>query len=203
MTKKLFFIAAILSLATFASAQDRISLGLKTGFNSTKMNLSNVPSGSDIKSEAKGGFLFGAYGKLRLIGNLSIQPELYYAKKTTQMAISEGDVQYPNSDNTFHTWDVPILANLQLLDLEVVKVYGIAGHVASFIANTTTDLPEWDEFKSTNWTLQAGGGIEVWRLTADVRYEWGLSDISDLTSLDIGQKTNVLTFSIGYKLFGI
>lgn len=200
MTKKLLFIAFILTLATYTSAQDRISIGLKTGFNSTKINLSNVPSGSDIKSEAKGGFLFGAYGKFRLFGNFSIQPELYYAKKTTEMAITEGDVQYPNSDNTFHTWDVPILANLQLLDLKVIKVYGIAGPVASFIANTTTDLPEWDEFKSTNWTFQAGGGVEIWRLTADVRYEWG---ISDLSKLDIGQKTNVLTFSIGYKLFGI
>ena len=54
-----------------------------------------------------------------------------------------------------------------------------------------------------NQSFQAGAGVSVWKLTADVRYEWGLKDLNDLKSFDVGQKTNVLTFTIGYRLFGL
>lgn len=195
--KKTLLVLSLVIAVISTSAQDRVAIGLKTGFNSTKIKLSDIPDETDIKNEASSGFLIGAYGKVRLLGSLSLQPEIYYAKKSTEMTVED------ISKNTFHTWDIPILANLQLLDLKALKVYGVAGPVASFIAKTKTDIPEWDEFKSTNWTFQAGGGVEIWKLTADVRYEWGLSDISDLKTFNIGQKTNVVTFSIGYKIFGI
>lgn len=203
MKKTLLFLALIITAVSSTTAQDRIAIGLKAGFNSTKINLSDVPDGVQIKNEANNGFLIGAYGKLRLTEAFSIQPELYYAKKTSNIsAIPENELP-ETTDYTFHTWDVPILANLQLIDLKALKIYGVAGPVASFIADTKTDIPEWNEFKNTNWTFQAGGGIEFWRLTADVRYEWGLSDISDLANANIGQKTDVLTFSLGFKLIGL
>ncbi|WP_430813254.1 porin family protein [Carboxylicivirga sp. RSCT41] len=192
---------ALLSISTFA--QDRFALGLKAGFNSTKINLSDIPDGTTIKNEANNGYLIGAYGKLRLLGSLSFQPEIYYTKKSSEISISDEFSPVINNESVFHTWDIPLLANLQVLDLKAFKVYGIAGPVASFIAKTETDIPELDEFKNTNWTFQAGGGIEFWRLTADVRYEWGLSDISDLADFNLGQKTDVLTFSVGFKLFGM
>lgn len=193
--KKLLVLIVAVCMAAGISAQDRIAVGLKTGFTSTKIKLSNVDSElGDIKSEAKSGFLFGAYGRLRLFGNVSFQPEMYYVKKKSEI---EGE------SITINSWDVPLLAHVRVLDLKVASVYGVAGPVASFIGKTKTDTPEWNEFKNTNWTFQAGGGVEFWRLTADVRYEWGLSDISDLKTFDIGQKTNMLTFTVGFKLIGI
>ncbi len=204
--KKLLFIIALIGIVSSTSAQDRFSLGLKAGFNSTKIKISDFTSKDnleDIKNNAKSGFLFGAYGKLRLLGGLSFQPELYYAKKTSEMKANYNNT-WETSDNTFHTWDVPLLANLKLVDLSLIKLYGVAGPVASFISKTKTDFPdELDGFKNTNWTFQAGAGVEIWRLTADVRYEWGLSDISDLADYNIGQRTDILTFSIGYKLIGL
>jgi len=196
--KKFLVLIVAVCMAAGISAQDRIAVGLKTGFNSTKINLSDIPDGSTVKNEAKGGFLFGAYGRLKLFGNVSFQPEMYYAKKETKYVLDE-----ESEDLTINSWDVPLLAHVRVLDLKVASVYGVAGPVASFIGKTKTDIPNWDEFKSTNWTFQAGGGVEFWRLTADVRYEWGLSDISDLKTLDIGQKTNMLTFTVGFKLIGI
>ncbi len=187
--KKLFLLAVLSIFLLNINAQNRLELGLKTGFNSTKIKLSDVPASEDWKSEAKSGFLFGAYGKLKLIGDLSFQPEIYYAKKQTSIDGESMDLK---------TWDVPLLANLQLLDLKVARIYGVAGPVASFISDDDVN-----DLKPTNWTFQAGGGIAVWKLSFDVRYEWGLKDVSDLKTFDIGQKTNVLTFSLGYRLFGI
>ncbi len=188
--KKLFLLSALLIFLLNVNAQNRLELGLKTGFNSTKIKLSDVPEGESFKSEAKSGFLIGAYGKLKLIGDLSFQPEIYYAKK---------QVSIDNQSMDIKTWDIPLLANLQLLDLKVARLYGVAGPVASFITDDSKD----NELKPTNWTFQAGGGIAFWKLTLDVRYEWGLKDVSDLKDFNIGQKTDVLTFSLGYRLFGI
>jgi hypothetical protein len=167
--------------------------------------LSNIeditdPDLKELKSEAKNGFLFGAYGKLRLTERFAFQPEIYYAKKNTKYSSVT-----TTQTGSIHTWDIPLLANLTVLDLKIAKVYGVAGPVVSYISNakfSDFDITEKD-FKSGNWTFQAGGGIEVWKLTADVRYEWGLKDISDLKTANIGQKTNVLTFTLGYKLFGL
>jgi len=198
--KKLVFIIAFIGILANTSAQDRFSLGIKAGFTSTKIKLSNIPSGSELKNEANNGFLIGAYGNIHLLGGLSVQPELYYAKKSSEMSyLDENDMTVTN-DNSFYTWDIPILAKLQIIDLSVVKIYGIAGPVASFIAKS--DVPDWNDYKKSNWTFQAGGGVELGRLSADVRYEWGLSDISDLKEFNLGQKTNVLTFAVGYRLTG-
>ncbi len=200
--KKFLFIIALFAMIANASAQDRFNFGIKAGFTSTKIKLTNVPSGSDLKNEANNGFLVGAYGNIRLIGGLSFQPELYYAKKSSKLSYLNDNDMPESTKNTFYTWDIPLLAKLQIIDLSVVKIYGVAGPVASFIAKTETDVPEWDEFKNTNWTFQAGGGVELGRLSADVRYEWGLTDISDLKDFNLGQKTDVLTFSLGYRLTG-
>ncbi|MCU4176920.1 porin family protein [Carboxylicivirga sp. N1Y90] len=202
--KKVFILIALVAFIANTSAQDRIAVGLKAGFNSTSINLSNIPTGDEVKNEAKSGFLFGAYGRLRLLGGLSFQPEIYYAKKNSQYSINNGTTVTGNG--TFHTWDIPLLANLQIIDLKVARIYGVAGPVASLMSKTSFDDViglEKSDFKSTNWTLQAGAGVEFWRLTADFRYEWGLTDISDIANYDIGQKTDVFTFSVGFKLFGI
>ena len=188
--KKFLLIFAFIGFVFASQAQNKIEVGLKAGFNSTKLNLSSIPTKDDIKSEAKSGFLFGAYGKLKLIGNLSFQPEVYYAKKQTDYIVNG-----VNLGGDIKTWDVPLLANLQLLDLKVASVYGIAGPVASFISKS--DLKN---LENANWTFQAGIGAQVWKLTADVRYEWGMKDISKAS---VGQKTDVLTFTIGYRIFGL
>ncbi len=193
--KKAVILLTLIATVSIASAQDRIAFGLKAGFNSTKINLSDIPDGQTIKNEANNGFLFGAYGRLRLFGNISFQPEMYYAKKQSEISII--DESY---DVTYHTWDIPLLVNARLLDLKVASIYGLAGPVASFNAKSTTDFPDYKGVDNTNWTFQAGLGAEFWRLTADVRYEWGMKDIS---KAQIGQKTDVLTFAIGFKLFGI
>ncbi|WP_068475150.1 porin family protein [Saccharicrinis aurantiacus] len=199
--KKLLILSIILVSFTQINAQDRIAIGLKAGINSTKLKLSEIPSTKQIKNEAKTGGLFGAYAKLRLIGALSVQPELYYAKKNT--TLYDGDI---SSEGSFKTWDIPLLVNLQLVDLKVLKIYGIAGPVASFISKADFKELEFiteDSYENTNWTFQAGAGVEFWRLTADFRYEWGLKDISDIPDFDIGQKTDVFTFTVGFKILGI
>lgn len=191
--KKLLLFAILLFTIT-AQAQDKFAIGVKTGFNSTSIKLDKVPKLSEIKNEAKAGFLIGGYAKFKLISNLYLQPEFYYVKKNSNIK-TESDTFSSN----IASWDLPILCHLQILDLDAVKIYGLAGPVASFAStNDLKNIKSFDDVKNVNWSFNAGGGVSFGRYSAEVRYEWGLNDI---TKAKLEARTNVITFTLGYKLF--
>lgn len=217
--KKIFLII-FLCVGSFlmTSAQSKFQLGAKIGYTSSSFNTDNgaeIVAGnqdytfSKAVDEFKGGYLIGAYARIGLLGNLSLQPELYYAKKSgaTDFYINDGAENVTVSQKiTTYNWDLPILLHLKVLDLKVANIYGLVGPVASFkgsdkfsYSTPGNDLNE-ENIKSTNWNFQLGGGVEVWKLNLDVRYEWGLNDVSK-TKLE--RKSNALLFSMGYRFIGL
>lgn len=212
MKKRMLFLTALIlgsALSVQVMAQDNFVLGLKAGYNSSKFRTDNAGSiiGGDenynyqqAKDEAKNGYLLGAFARIRLIKNLSFQPELLYAKKGGTTSFSANESQLGSINTTFYTWDIPLLAHLRVIDLKVFNIYGVAGPVASFSVsdnNKFNSLPSnSEEIKTAQWGFQAGGGLEFWRLNLDVRYSWGLNDASN----KLERINNNLTFSLGYRL---
>lgn len=213
MTKRILISAmAVFALTFLAKAQDSFQVGLKAGFNSSqystsdvKLTMPNPPSFEQAKSDWQTGGFFGAYARLHLTGNLSIQPELYYIKKS-------GDVNYVTDEGTtkttmnLYSWDVPILAHFKVIDLKAANIFCITGPVLSFNAKDKSDLPSGSvsEIKNATWAYQLGAGVEFWRLNLDVRYEWGLSNVSEgATNVQFNQKTDMLTFGLGFRLLGL
>jgi hypothetical protein len=199
------------------TAQSKFQLGAKIGYTSSSFttdNASEIVAGnqqytfSKAVDEFKGGYLIGAYSRIGLLGNLSLQPELYYAKKSgaTDFRINDGVNDVIVSQNiTTYSWDLPILLHVKVLDIKVANIYGLVGPVASFkgsdklsYSTLSDDLNE-ENIKSTNWNFQLGGGVGVWKLNFDVRYEWGLNDVSK-TKLE--RKSNALLLSLGYRFIG-
>lgn len=217
MTKRILISAmAVFALTFLAKAQDSFQVGLKAGFNSSqystsdvKLTMPNPPSFEQAKSDWQAGGFFGAYARLHLTGNLSLQPELYYIKKS-------GDVTFVTNDGTttsentstmnLYSWDVPILAHFKIIDLKAANIFCITGPVLSFNAKDKSDLPSGSvsEIKNATWAYQLGAGVEFWRLNLDVRYEWGLSNVSEgATNVQFNQKTDMLTFGLGFRLLGL
>jgi len=214
--KKTLLLAVLIAATTFSTqtlAQDRFALGVKAGYNSSKFRSDNAEAilkdnadytFQDAKDEAVGGLILGAFARINLVNNLSFQPELLYAKKGGKTEVST-DSEPISLETTYHTWDIPLLAHLRLIDLKVLNIYGVGGPVASFQVNEDdkwSDINNSENFKenmeTAQWNFQAGGGVEIGQLNFDVRYSWGLSDVSG-TKLE--RKNNNLTFSLAYKLF--
>jgi hypothetical protein len=177
--------------------------GLKTGYNSTSFDTETGYGLANAKDEFKAGYLIGGWTRIGLLGNLSIQPELYYSKKN-----GATDFGPKGSESfSYHSWDIPLLAHLEVVDLKLVRLYGVGGPVASFRANEESNFSvaslesdyTQDPFKSANWNFQLGAGVQVMRFTLDARYEWGLNDISSREEME--RKTKSLIFSLGYRLF--
>ncbi len=214
--KKSILISALALTLLFSSAiaQDRIALGLKLGYTSTQYTTNNLtkplsPTFDGVRNDARNGYLIGAYGRIKLFGNVSFQPEMYFAKKSGLAKYTLGNVSLGDQNIDIYTWDIPLLANLTILDLKLAKIYGITGPVVSFVSKngTNVSLPTIsgkDDVTKANWGYQLGAGLQVWKLTLDARYEWGLNNISNgLSNVDFERKGNMLTIGLGYRLFGI
>ncbi len=213
--KKHFLLTVLIvigaAFSTQTIAQDNFALGIKAGYNSSKFRTDNsgeIISGNttysynDVKEEAQGGLMLGAFARMKLVKNLSFQTELLYVKKG-------GETQFlgnrnPSIKTEYYTWEIPWLVHLRLIDLKVLNIYGIGGPVASFVANEDNkwqSINNYDSFnenmKTAQWSFQAGGGVEFGNLNFDVRYSWGISD----SSTELERVNNNLTFAVAYKIF--
>lgn len=106
--KRIFVIAVLLSAVALMQAQGKFQLGVKTGFNSTSFNTEAGYDFESAKDDFKTGYLVGAWTRIHLLGDLSLQPELYYSKKK-----SETDFDPEGSESlSYSSWDVPLLVHL-------------------------------------------------------------------------------------------
>ena len=204
MKKILVSCFALILSASMLYAGDGFQLGVKAGFNSSSFDTSNGvklnnETYQNVKNDFKSGYILGAWTSFPLDGNISLRPEVYYSKKS-------GKVEYDSEISetlNYYSWDIPVLVKLNILDLDVVNIYGLAGPALSIRADEKVSVDELNfdsgKMKSANWNLQLGAGVEVMRFGLDARYEWGLNDISSKSGID--RKTRALMFSLSYRLF--
>jgi hypothetical protein len=208
MRRLYLFMGFIFLLINYINGQTPISAGIKIGFNSSKM-ITEIANVNEIEDASKNGLLAGVFVRINL-SKFYLQPEAYFAKKG-------GDFQYTNSSNAiftqqndFNTIDIPVLIGLKLIDLKVVNLRIMAGPMASLIIGkdikyqlngieTSFSGSPTENFKNTNWGIQAGMGIDVLNFTLDVKYEWGINNISDYN--DMTAKSKIINVSLGMKFF--
>jgi hypothetical protein len=89
----------------------------------------------------------------------------------------------------------------------MVNVRAFAGPIASFIISKDLTIgnlvPEKDDIKLKNaiWSAAIGAGVDVMMFTFDVRYEFGLNNISDDEASFSSMKSNTFNVSLGWKVF--
>jgi len=185
------------------------TIGLKGGFNSTKITTDNY-SGSytfnDFKSDTKSGFNVGAFARLGT--KIYLQPELLYCVKNSQSSNSAGTAT-TNQSVKLKTIQVPILLGFKLIDLKLASIRAFTGPAMSFpmkSSKITYDgvsgpIFDTENYKNNIWDWQLGAGVDVGMITLDCRYEWGLSNTSEGNVSKVGfvNKGNTLTFSVGFK----
>ncbi|MFZ4401116.1 MAG: porin family protein [Bacteroidales bacterium] len=207
--KNLALTSSIVFLFFFTSSAQLINLGVKLGFNSSKMpvKFSNV---NDIKDEVKIGYLAGLFVRINL-PVVFLQPEIYFSKKGGDFK-SNTLPQIKNQEFTqqtvINTIDLPLLIGIKLIDLNAVNLKFMGGPLISFVTSkdvssqingiSSSNTTFSSEFKNTNWGVQFGGGINILNLSIDIRYEWGLNNISDNPFSTI--KPRLLNVSLGLKL---
>jgi hypothetical protein len=198
MKKLIYLFIAGLGFAKPASAQliPSFNFGLKAG-----VNLSTFSTESALKSDNRAGYLAGVYARVGAY-KWQFQPELYFNSKNVRF-------QNGGLENTakFNSIDLPLLIGRKF------GAFGVGGRintgpVVSFAVSH--DQSVGDAFSNAsrlrvqdqNYAWQFGAGVDLQKVSIDLRYELGLSKLTNGDqSADI--RANMFNLSLSYRLFAL
>jgi len=196
MIKKITLsIAILLATTLFASAQllPSFQFGIKGG-----MNLSKFSTSGTFDSGNRAGYLAGFWARIGALG-FNAQPEIYYASKTATFNSAANE----QSTVTLNSIDVPVLVGYKF---GVLGVGGrlATGPMASFIIDKNQSFGSAASnlvtlhFKDQAYAWQFGAGLDIMKISVDLRYEMGLTN---LANNGYDQKLNLFNLSLAYRLF--
>lgn len=188
-------VAAMAQLPSFA-------FGIKGG-----VNYSNLKTKNDLTDQNSiMGYQVGVFSRIGAIG-MYFQPELYLGSKGNEFVRIEntsGTSVEAKGKVKFTTLDLPLLLGTKI-GPNKLNIRFMAGPVISFIVdeNTTFDsayqnISDFGNYKKQTLGVQAGTGVDLGNLTVDLRYEAGLSNVSQ--SEKYSQKQNLFHLSLGLKI---
>lgn len=206
--RKTILTLSFLTLVLSTYAIGPFTIGLKAGLNSSKITTDNFSASgyayNDFKSDTKSGFNIGAFARFGT--KVYLQPELLYCIKNGQS--SSGTT---SQSIKLKTIQVPVLLGFKLIDLKLASLRAFTGPAMSVVMNNssitysgiTAGLGDTKNYKNNIWDWQLGAGVDVGMITFDVRYAWGITNVSDVnsstTNIGFSNKGNTLTFSLGFK----
>ena len=181
----------------FNSAQAQFTFGPMVG---TGLNIAETDQ-SGFSAKANGSFIGGAFARIS-IKRVYIQPELYYSNKTANFSypIAPGyDV-----DSKIKTGNVNVNALVGVKLLKLTGAFNVrlfAGPSTSLVVakSATVNGVNFSDpsLNAASFNVQGGLGVDITKLTIDVRYEKGLTDLTDGAG-DV--KINTLMLVLGFKI---
>jgi len=163
--------------------------GVKGGVNLTNLSRSGV-----FNSSNQAGYLGGIWMRFGALG-VNFQPEAYITSK---------DVTVDGNTSKFTSVDVPLLVGAK------VGAFGLGarfytGPVVSFTINKDQTLSSAAtsiyqlEYQNQNYAWQLGAGMDIRKISVDLRYEQSLS--SQQYSGTNSARINLFNLSLAYKIF--
>ena len=198
--KKLILLLLLISCSIYTvKASMPINIGIRAGLLNSKLETKNL---KDIASEAKNGFMVGAFARINL-GSIYLEPGLSYERESSQQII-EAQRYKVNID----AFKIPIKVGIELLDLNLIKCRLFAG--PQFSVGNFGDLKAlYKNIKNTNdaedlkalktnlsyWEGRIGIGVDVWKATFDIDYSSAFKGIDDII-----KTPSSFNFTLGFKI---
>ena len=187
--KRIILISSLAILFLNLSAQ--IDFGIKGGLNISNVKASEILTDDyRINPAASGnlGYHVGGFFRASLLG-IFIQPELYFSSIATEYKVEDlsgtGTAEQLVKQKIGRI-DVPVLVGVKLGTFRL----GL-GPVGSIIVSDQSDLDDITGYeatlKSATFGYQLGAGVDIWKISIDLRYEGNLTKLGD--HLDIGGQT--------------
>ncbi|MCQ2319020.1 MAG: PorT family protein [Bacteroidales bacterium] len=215
MKKLLLSLALVLCFTAARAGGFGISLGPKIGYQTATLSLKKI----DMEYSFKNSWTAGVFVRAHF-GAFVIQPELMYFK--SEKVFNLEGVSLTNFDPKItlnqQNLSLPIYLGY-MLDGSLLKARFYAGPVAYFLVgqkqsdNNDGILNVKDiEAKKITWGAAINVGIDVWRLTLDISYSLGLSNLfgQDDVNWSFGNsngtihldntKQNMFMVTLGFRL---
>lgn len=187
-----FAVLFTLGSAITASAQSTIHQNPVTYGINTGLSISDL-WGDDVGgTTVRGGFSGGVFMNYRAHPYFSIQPEMNFVMKHSQ--VDDGVLgENEKTRYLFNYLEIPVLMKGHFYSGGAVTPNIYAGPALAF--NLSDD--DVDDLKSVDFGFAFGGGFDIYRtVMLDLRYTLGVVDIFDVSS-DPSAKNGTFTVSIG------
>lgn len=186
------------ALAVFAfgiiNAQD-VKFGAKVGGNLSNLRIDLEEVGSVIFN-SNVGFQAGAFAEINVANEFSIQPEVLYSYESSKLGFGGENIEMNLS-----YINVPVMAKYyasEKISLQAGPQIGFLVAAKGKSQGSSEDIKE--NFKSTNFGLNFGLGYDFTEnVIVDLRYNIGLSNISEEEFEGGKLKTSGFSLSLGYK----
>lgn len=188
MKKYLLSLAILIAASVGAKAQ--LSLGIKGGVNLSSINTDN------LSSSTRTGYQAGVFA--RIGEGLYLQPEMYLSGTGGDFHSSDNSI---SGHASFTNLNIPLLLGKRF-GTSGTNFRIMAGPVYTSVLSHSLSQSISDAYhdfgKYNNGTLgyQAGVGVDILGLTADLRYEGGLTKLNP----NYGQRANIFSLSVGFKI---
>jgi hypothetical protein len=187
----LFTLAGISLMAQ--QKQRDFEMGVHGGWSSTKIYV------TDFHTRTHWGYFAGVFGRFNFDRGLYLEPAIDYVHKEVVIERSIGDDKLRNT-----SIDIPVLFGIKFLNFPIARVRGYAGPVASVLLKPieVNLQPRADAAErmvtsdKSMFYLRAGLGADVWRVSLDINYEFGLKKFC--ADMSIPQTANV---TLGFRIF--
>ncbi|MFD3003349.1 porin family protein [Pontibacter toksunensis] len=196
--KRLIIMMAL--LATSVAAKAQLQAGVKAGLSTANVEIQQLRNDpwQYTKAENVTGYHAGAFARLQVAG-LFVQPEAILTSTGGKIEVSGTDNIGVRVENfKFNRLDVPIMIGYNFLN--VVRVQ--AGPVSSTLLSARQEGQDIKQYmENADWGFQAGVGLDIGSITADVRYERinrQLTNTAQQTGMQVNNQQFI--FSLGYKL---
>lgn len=223
---KQVIIALYCSVLAFNSlwAQNKwnIEIGVRGGVNLAQLRTGDFVVERRVNSQVlidnikasfqtRTGYVAGGF--LRIGGRLYVQPEVILSAKGGNINILRSGTN-PSVDAieiSYTNVDVPLLLGYRLgpfrLNAGPLASFNVgAGQSLNDALKSYTSNGTANAFKNAYYGYQAGAGLDIGKLSLDVRYEGSLSEVSfvDLSNhVNFSQKANLWQITLGLKLLSI
>ena len=185
MQKTLFSVVILLLFLFVSNNYSQVELKPAIGINYS--NFSKDPATGE--SSADIGWQLG--GTISTGQKLYFEGGLFWVYKSTEF---KSDSTTNTFSNEFGGIRIPVMVGYHLLG-EEGGIFGLRGFggASAFILTTQKnpfDIPK-DDFTTVSWGVFLGAGVDVSMFFLDVKYEWSLSNVSSVTSFDVGKSRTI------------
>ena len=203
--RKLIVIIVLALTASTAYGQF-FTIGPKIGISSSSIKVKDVESIASGNSSV--GFHAGLFSRITIAG-FYVQPELTFTS-------AGGEIKYSDSGNgnldqitelTYNKLDVPVMLGMRFAKFLRINAGPSFSLILSEDARNKGTVDEVkSNYKNATVGYQAGVGLDIGKITLDLRYEGGLSKLGDEInianeSFATDMRNNLWLFSLGLKLF--
>lgn len=201
----LAIVLLLLTVPVFA----QISFGLKGGVNVAEFSLKE--QGATVPQSTVNGFTLGAVVEIGITDNIFIQPEAIFLQKGSELNTS-----ITGLTTNVNYLDIPVLLKIKLINTDLLNINLLGGPSLGLALNgeettaggQTVDINFGGEngLKRFDLGINAGGGVGInlgsIGIFGDVRYLFGVSDISEDANREIKNKGLNLSVGLMFKIFG-